>query len=55
MKWKTRQVGESQAYVVLELQQPEKILGIDIGNEHSAFIGVSVGKSNFTASEFRVS
>uniref|UniRef100_A0A182W0W0 BRCT domain-containing protein n=1 Tax=Anopheles minimus TaxID=112268 RepID=A0A182W0W0_9DIPT len=44
-KWKCRQPGEQQAYVVLRLEEPTQITGIDIGNEHSALIEVLVARS----------
>ncbi|XP_073835650.1 LOW QUALITY PROTEIN: DNA repair protein XRCC1-like [Musca autumnalis] len=51
-KWKTKSVGEKSAYVILELEEPQKITGIDIGNEHSAFIEVLVGKSSSAPEDF---
>uniref|UniRef100_A0A182JYQ9 BRCT domain-containing protein n=1 Tax=Anopheles christyi TaxID=43041 RepID=A0A182JYQ9_9DIPT len=44
-KWKCRTAGEPQAFVVLRLEEPIHITGIDIGNEHSAFIEVLVARS----------
>uniref|UniRef100_A0A182PCC7 BRCT domain-containing protein n=1 Tax=Anopheles epiroticus TaxID=199890 RepID=A0A182PCC7_9DIPT len=44
-KWKCRTAGESQAFVVLRLEEPTHITGIDIGNEHSALIEVLVARS----------
>ncbi|XP_052891404.1 DNA repair protein XRCC1 [Anopheles moucheti] len=44
-KWKCRQAGEQQAFVVLRLEEPTIISGIDIGNEHSALIEVLVARS----------
>ncbi|XP_061389970.1 DNA repair protein XRCC1-like [Musca vetustissima] len=51
-KWKTKSVGEKSAYVILELDEAQKITGIDIGNEHSAFIEVLVGKSSAAPEDF---
>ncbi|XP_058978959.1 DNA repair protein XRCC1 isoform X3 [Musca domestica] len=51
-KWKTKSVGEKSAYVILELDEAQQITGIDIGNEHSAFIEVLVGKSTSTPDDF---
>uniref|UniRef100_A0A182QDD4 BRCT domain-containing protein n=1 Tax=Anopheles farauti TaxID=69004 RepID=A0A182QDD4_9DIPT len=44
-KWKCREPGERQAFVVLKLEEPVQIGGIDIGNEHSALIEVLVARS----------
>ncbi|XP_035783698.1 DNA repair protein XRCC1-like [Anopheles albimanus] len=44
-KWKCRQPGEQTAFVVIRLEEPVQISGIDIGNEHSAFIEVLVARS----------
>uniref|UniRef100_A0AAG5D003 BRCT domain-containing protein n=1 Tax=Anopheles atroparvus TaxID=41427 RepID=A0AAG5D003_ANOAO len=44
-KWKCCEAGEKVAYVVIRLDEPIQISGIDIGNEHSAFIEVLVGRS----------
>uniref|UniRef100_A0A0K8U2M4 DNA repair protein XRCC1 n=1 Tax=Bactrocera latifrons TaxID=174628 RepID=A0A0K8U2M4_BACLA len=51
-KWKTRTCGERVAYVVLELSEPQIITGIDIGNEHSAFIEVLVSKTCCSTNNF---
>ncbi|XP_036319922.1 DNA repair protein XRCC1 isoform X1 [Rhagoletis pomonella] len=51
-KWKTQSVGERVAYVVLELSEPRIFTGIDIGNEHSAFIEVLVSKSSCNSKDF---
>ncbi|XP_053950988.1 DNA repair protein XRCC1 [Anastrepha ludens] len=51
-KWKTKSVGERLAYVILELNEPQTITGIDIGNEHSAFIEVLVSKTSCNAKDF---
>lgn len=53
-KWKTKSAGEKSAYVILEMSESQKITGIDIGNEHSAFIEVLVGKSSCAPEDFTV-
>lgn len=42
-------------YVVLQFDKPTKISGIDIGNENSAFIEVSVGRTGWPVDKFKVS
>ncbi|KAH8409034.1 hypothetical protein KR009_005615 [Drosophila setifemur] len=44
-KWRTKSGGEKSAYVILEFQEAQQITGIDIGNEHSAFIEVRVSRT----------
>ncbi|XP_058062646.1 DNA repair protein XRCC1 [Anopheles bellator] len=44
-KWKCREAGEKCAFVVISLDEPVQLCGIDIGNEHSAFIEVLVARS----------
>ncbi|CRK94282.1 CLUMA_CG007797, isoform A [Clunio marinus] len=44
-KWKCQETGEKSCFVVLKLDEPRQISGIDIGNEHSGFIEVLVGNS----------
>ncbi|XP_030382054.1 DNA repair protein XRCC1 [Scaptodrosophila lebanonensis] len=51
-KWKTKSAGEKSAYVILEFGEPQKITGIDIGNEHSAFVEVLVSKSGCGSDDF---
>lgn len=53
MKWKTESFGEKKAHVVLEFEQPQQIVGIDIGNEHAAFIEVLVSKSGCQPDDFK--
>lgn len=53
-KWKTQNAGEKSAYVILEMDEAEQITGIDIGNEHSAFVEVLVGKSSCMPTDFKV-
>ncbi|EDW86503.1 uncharacterized protein Dwil_GK18507 [Drosophila willistoni] len=52
LKWKTQQTGEKSAYVILEFNEPQQITGIDIGNEHSAFIEVMVSRSGCQPNDF---
>ncbi|TMW46146.1 hypothetical protein DOY81_008770 [Sarcophaga bullata] len=51
-KWKTKNAGEKSAYVILEMTESQQIIGIDIGNEHSAFVEVLVGKSTCAPTDF---
>ncbi|XP_004520178.1 DNA repair protein XRCC1 isoform X2 [Ceratitis capitata] len=51
-KWKTKACGERLGFVVLELSEPSKITGIDIGNEHSAFIEVLVSNTSCSPNDF---
>lgn len=44
-KWKCKEAGERSCFVVLKLDKPRVISGIDIGNEKSGFIEVLVGNS----------
>ncbi|KAH8292717.1 hypothetical protein KR018_004168 [Drosophila ironensis] len=44
-KWLTKSVGEKTAYVILELEEAQRILGMDIGNAHSALVTVDVSNS----------
>lgn len=53
-KWKCQTNGESLAYVILQLEKTTEITGIDIGNEHSAFIEVLVGKNGWPQDKFKV-
>ncbi|XP_043659120.1 DNA repair protein XRCC1 [Drosophila teissieri] len=52
-KWRTKAAGEKSAYVVLEFAEPQQITGIDIGNEHAAFIEVLVSRTGCQADDFR--
>ncbi|EDV45884.1 DNA repair protein XRCC1 [Drosophila erecta] len=52
-KWRTKAAGEKSAYVVLEFEEPQQITGIDIGNEHAAFIEVLVSRTGCQADDFR--
>lgn len=44
-KWKCKEAGETEAFVILKLEKAEKILSIDVGNECSAFVEIFVGRS----------
>lgn len=52
-KWKTQAIGEKSAHVILEFEEPQQITGIDIGNEHSAFIEVLVSKTGCQPDDFK--
>lgn len=39
-------MGEKQATVILQLSKQVQINGVDIGNEHSAFVEVFAAKSS---------
>ncbi|KAL7743719.1 hypothetical protein ACLKA6_016782 [Drosophila palustris] len=52
-KWKTQQTGEKSAHVILEFEEPQQITGIDIGNEHAAFVEVLVSKSGCQPQDFK--
>lgn len=45
-KWKCQTPGEKSAIVVLQLEKASVITGVDIGNEHSAFVEVLVSRSS---------
>ena len=45
-KWRCREPGEKQAWVLLQLQQLSTITGIDIGNNGAALVEIQVGSSN---------
>lgn len=53
-KWKCEECGMDSVYVVLQLENPTKINGIDIGNENSAFIEVAVGRTGWPIEKFKV-
>lgn len=44
-KWKCRSAGEKNAIIVLQLEKASYITGIDIGNEHSAYVEILVSRS----------
>lgn len=52
-KWKCKEAGEKSCFVVLKLDQPRVISGIDIGNERSGFIEVFVGNSKQDPPDFK--
>ncbi|EDV91878.1 DNA repair protein XRCC1 [Drosophila grimshawi] len=52
-KWKTQGNGEKCAYVILEFEEAQQITGIDIGNEHAAFIEVLVSKTGCQLADFK--
>ncbi|EAT45954.1 AAEL002782-PA, partial [Aedes aegypti] len=52
-KWKCRDAGEKNAFIILRLEKPMTINGIDVGNEHSAFVEVLVARSGPTNPEFK--
>ncbi|XP_001964023.3 DNA repair protein XRCC1 [Drosophila ananassae] len=51
-KWRIKSGGEKSAYVILEFQEAQQITGIDIGNEHSAFIEAKVSRT-MASDDFR--
>lgn len=53
-KWKCEDIGLESVYVVLKLEKSTKINGIDIGNENSAFVEVSVGRTGWPVDKFKV-
>lgn len=54
-KWRSETPGLKSVYVILQFEKPTKISGIDIGNEHSAFIEVLVGKNGWSQEDYQVS
>lgn len=44
-KWKCRTAGEKNAVIVLQLEKAAIISGIDIGNEHSAYVEILASRS----------
>lgn len=50
-KWKSKSPGVTNAAVIVQLEEQTVIKSIDIGNEHSAFVHVLVGRA--TSDEFR--
>ena len=45
-KWRGSKEGEPKMSAVLQLQKPQQIVEIDIGNEGSAFVEVQVGRQD---------
>lgn len=52
-KWKCAESGLKSIYVILQFEKPTKISGIDIGNEHSAFIQVLVGRNGWSQEDYK--
>lgn len=52
-KWKIKEAGERHAFVILKLDKPRQISGIDIGNEYSGFVEIFVGNSKQDPPEFK--
>lgn len=52
-KWKCESPAPSSIFVILQFDKPTKINGIDIGNEHSAFIEAFVGKNGWSPDKFQ--
>lgn len=52
-KWKCKS-GEKQASVILQLKESVIIEAIDVGNEHSAFVEVLVGRSSSHNEDYKV-
>lgn len=52
-KWKCDEKGLKSIYVILQFDKPTKITGIDIGNEHSAFIQVFVGRNGWSHDDYK--
>lgn len=53
-KWKCKTAGEQNCTVILQLAELTVITGIDIGNEHSAFVEVHVGRTGFNDDDYKV-
>lgn len=52
-KWKCESPPPSSIFVILQFERPTKIIGIDIGNEHSTFIEVFVGKNGWLPDKYQ--
>ncbi|XP_031626319.1 DNA repair protein XRCC1 [Contarinia nasturtii] len=52
-KWKCEEIGCEKAFVVLQLEKPTKISGIDVGNEHTAIFDVSVGRVGWSYDKYK--
>lgn len=52
-KWKCAENGLKSIYVILQFEKPTKITGIDIGNEHAAFIQVYVGRNGWNHEDYK--
>lgn len=44
-KWKCRNPGEKNVVIVLQLEKASLITGVDVGNEHSAYVEILVSRS----------
>lgn len=54
-KWKCRETGEKDAYVILKFEKAVTFTAIDIGNESSSMVEVLVGRSGNADIKFEVS
>ena len=52
-KWQCSSATDKNAFVVFKLKNQEEICGIDIGNNHSAFVEVLVAQSEKKPTEFQ--
>lgn len=50
--WRCEKPGEKCAYVLLQLEKASSITGVDIGNDHSAFVEVLVSRTGGTNDTF---
>lgn len=50
-KWRCKKLGEKKAFIIFNLTKPVQIVGIDIGNENSAYVSVLVGRKGSTKDE----
>jgi len=53
-KWRCREPGEKQAWVLLQLQQLSTITAIDIGNNGAALVEVQVGRQGTNSDDMKV-
>jgi len=53
-KWRCREPGEKQAWVLLQLQQLSTITGIDIGNNGAALVEIQVGRQGSNSDDMKV-
>lgn len=52
-KWKCESPAPSSIFVILQFDRPTQINGIDIGNEHSTFVEVFVGKNGWNPDNYQ--
>lgn len=52
-KWKCNEKGTRSILVVLAFEKPTRIVGLDIGNEHSAFVEAFVGRNGWNHEDFK--